>query len=248
MDASFAPRSEVAANRKARLAFAFVLALAALAGLLWYALALQGYTTYQIHTRDPVSGLIVDAPIEFHGVDVGRVTKIELVDPQSVRILLSIRDGAPVTTATVATITSRGLATRGVTGYVDVSLEDSGDDRKPVVAQSGADYPVIPTAPSRSVNLDLAIDEVNRNVQFITQTLQATLDPKTIASLKQSADNLQRVSKVLETQVLPEAHKTLSRVEELSTSMSGVAAKLNRDPSVIVRGPERRPLGPGEKK
>lgn len=248
MDApAAAPHSELAANRKARLAFGFVLVGAALAGLLWYAFSSRTYTTYQIHTPDPVSGLVVDAPIEFHGVDVGRVKRIELVDPKSVRILLSIKDDAPVTTATIATITSRGLATRGFTGYVYVSLEDAGTDRKPLVAQAG-DYPVIPTAPSRSVNLDMAIDEVNRNVQFITQTLQATLDPKTIASLKQSAQSLQQVSKALETQVLPEAHKTLSRLGEVSTSMSGVASKLNRDPSVVVRGAARRPPGPGEEK
>ena len=95
------------------------------------------------------------------------------------------------------------------------------------------------------VNLDLAIDQVNRNVELLTQQFEAVLDPGTIASIKHSADNLSHVSKALESQVLPQAQKTLTRLDELSTSMSGAAEKVKRDPSVVVRGERRKP-GPGE--
>jgi phospholipid/cholesterol/gamma-HCH transport system substrate-binding protein len=235
------------ADNKARLAFGLVLLVLAAGGLAWYAIAESAYSTYQIVTRDPVSGLIPDAPVEFHGVEIGRVKKVELTTPDSVRILLAIRDDAPISAATTATITSRGLATRGFTGYVYVSLEDAGTERAPIKPKPGEDYPTLPVAASRTVNLDLAIDQVNRNVQQITEALEATLDPKTIAALKQSADSLQHVSKSLQTQVLPEAQKSLARLDELTTSMAGVAKKIDRDPSVMVRGTGKRPLGPGEK-
>jgi hypothetical protein len=80
----------------------------------------------------PGSGLTVDAPIEFHGVDVGKVKNIRLVSPRSVSIVLSVDKSAPLTSATVATITSRGLATRGCTGYVYISLDDVGIDSRPL--------------------------------------------------------------------------------------------------------------------
>jgi len=236
------------AEAKARVAFALMLLVVAAALVTWYAVASRGYTTYRIDTRDPVSGLIVDAPVEFHGVIVGKVAKIELVGPSSVRILLGIKDTAPVTSATAATITSRGLATHGFTGYVYVSLEDSGTDGHALAPPPDGGPPVIPVTASRSVNLDLAIARVNENVESITRQLETTLDPRTVATLKQSAESLQHVSKALESQVLPGAQKTLTRLDELSTTLTGVATKLNRDPSVALRGTARRPPGPGEER
>jgi len=266
----------------ARLAFAAVLLLAAVAGVGWYLLAASRYTTYQIVTRDPVSGLIADAPVEFHGVDVGKVKSVELIDPHSVRILLSVDDGAPVTKATVATITTRGLAARGFTGYVYVSLEDALTESGRLVVPPGERYPAIPLTPPQSMSLDVAISKMNDNVEFISERVRKVLDDRTVTSLKQSVEQLQRVTKTLaddndklnalivngerasqqlqplletskdtlkelNTQILPEAHKTLTSLDDLSTGLTGFATKVNRDPSIIVRGAAPPPLGPGER-
>ena len=136
-------------DMKARLLFiAFLLILAA-GALIWYFLAATHYATYQIYTKDSVSGLIVDAPIEFHGVEVGKVKSVKLIEPQLVGIVLNVEKDAPVSSATVATIISRGVAARGFTGYVYVSLEDAGTVASPLAAQPGEPYPVIPTAPAK---------------------------------------------------------------------------------------------------
>jgi phospholipid/cholesterol/gamma-HCH transport system substrate-binding protein len=270
-------------ENRARLTFAIVILLGAVAGLAWYFLASSQYTTYQIRTHDLVSGLIADAPVEFHGVQVGKVKRVELTDAQSVSILLSVKKEAPVTTATVATITARGLASRGFTGYVYVSLEDVGTDVRPLTASPGNPFPLIHNAPSRSVNLDTAISQLNENVQFITELLQSVLDKKTVASLKESVDGLQQVTrtlaanneklgsiilnterasnqltpllessndavKALQTQVLPEAYKALTNLDSASRSLSGVATKIDRDPSILIRGIGAPPPGPGETK
>jgi phospholipid/cholesterol/gamma-HCH transport system substrate-binding protein len=268
---------------KARVAFGIVLLLTAAAGIAWYAFSSSRFATYQIRTRDPVSGLIADAPVEYHGVEVGKVKNIELIDSRSVRILLSIEHSAPVTAATVATITSRGLATRGFTGYVYVALEDVGSDFGRLAARAGERYPEIPAAASKSISLDTAMTQVNENVQFITERLRQVLDDKTIASLKQSTDSLQHITKTLadnnarlntlivngdrisqqlppllaasndtvkalQTQILPQAHKTLTSLDTLSTSLTGLTSKVNKDPSVLVRGALMPQLGPGEGK
>jgi phospholipid/cholesterol/gamma-HCH transport system substrate-binding protein len=195
-------------DRKAHLLFAAVIVVGALLAVGWYVADTTGYRVYRITTTDTVSGLLVDAPVEFHGVDVGKVKRVELTGPGSVSILLGIRDSAPVTAATVATITSRGLATRGFTGYVYVSLEDAGEDKQPIATVQGADYPVIRTAPSRMVNLDIAIDQVSRNVE--------------------------RLSHILESQVLPQMQKTLTHVDNL-------VVRLNDDPGMLIRGAFHRP-------
>src|SRR5437899_3345749 len=121
-------------ENKARLAFVVLLLAGAAAGLAWFVVASSRYVTYEVRTQDAVSGLIADAPVEFHGVEVGKVERVELIDPHRVGIVLSVSRQAPVTMATVATITARGLASRGFTGYVYVSLEDDGGDVRPIVA------------------------------------------------------------------------------------------------------------------
>ena len=292
-------------NTKARFAFMAFLLVSTVAGAVWYFFSGSQYATYQIYTQDSVSGLIADAPVEFHGVEVGKVKSVRLVNPHSVGIVLSIEKTAPVTSASVVTITSCGLATRGFTGYVYISLEDVGINSRPLTTRSGEPYPIIPTAPSKVVTLDTTINQVNENFQVVTELLKSILDTKTIASLKQSADSLQQVTKALaentnklnsivanterashrfelllqssndavralqtqilpqahsllqssddtvsalQTQILPEAHKALFNLDNLSSSFTDLATKINRDPSIVIRGTAQRPLGPGEGK
>ena len=278
------PRAGRSAESKARWAFAMVLLLGIAAGFAWFAMAAGRYETYQIRTTDSVSGLIVDAPVEFHGVDIGKVARIELIGPKLVNVLLHIRKDAPVTTATVATVTSRGLSSRGFTGYVYVALED--DDSagaRPVTVSAGNVYRELRTAPSRSVNLDVAISQVNENVQSMATLLQTSLDDKTLASLRQALDGMQQVTRTLaansekmnaiilnaerasnrlepllestnqtaralQTQLLPQAYDALAKMDRLSGTLNSAVGRIERDPSVIVRGPSRRLPGPGESK
>ncbi|MFM0234798.1 MlaD family protein [Paraburkholderia sediminicola] len=60
------------------------------AGAVWYAVSLNQHATYQIYTQESVSGLIADASIEFHGVEVGKVKSVRLVNSHTVGIVLSI--------------------------------------------------------------------------------------------------------------------------------------------------------------
>jgi hypothetical protein len=66
----------IGTNTMARLAFVAVLLIATATAGIWYFRSVSAYATYQIHTEDPVSGLAIDAPIEFHGVEVGKVKNI----------------------------------------------------------------------------------------------------------------------------------------------------------------------------
>ena len=118
----------------AKLLFVALMLLAIVGSLAWVRYDAGRYATYRVLTQDPVSGLIADAPVELHGVDVGRVDRVGLIDARTVEIELRLQKSAPVTMGTVATVTSRGLATRGFTGYVYVALEDNGDDTRPLAA------------------------------------------------------------------------------------------------------------------
>src|SRR5215472_7982374 len=209
-------------ENRAWVLFGLLLFVGTAAGVAWYGFASTRYATFEIRTTDAVSGLIGDSPVEFHGVEVGKVRRVRLVGPHSVSILLNVRRDAPVSRATVATITARGLATRGFTGYVYVALEDGGVDRRPLAALPGELYPLIPTAPSRSVSLDTTISEVKQDVQQLTDLLHSVLDEKTVGSLKRSVDDLRRVTEVLATNsqrletMISSAERTSMNAERVS--------------------------------
>jgi phospholipid/cholesterol/gamma-HCH transport system substrate-binding protein len=262
-------------ERKAWIAFALCLFIGLAAGSIWYLRMASAYSAYLLQTGDTVSGLIVDAPVEFHGVEVGRVAEISLNGPDSVNVVLNIRKGTPVSLSTVATITTRGLAARGFMGYVYVALENGGSRPGSLTLDTVSHLPLIAVGPARSISLDTAISEVGANVQAVNSLLQSALNQNALAELDTSLRNLERVSEMLaanserlnailasterasrqvtplleamQTQVLPEAYRTLAEMQALSRSMAGVADKLNRDPSVVVRGMPSTSPGPGER-
>ena len=79
--------------------------------------------TYEISTRETVTGLQPQAAVRYRGVDVGKVASISF-DPKTqgnVLMRLEIDHEAPVTKETFAT-----LSYQGVTGLAFVQLDDSG--------------------------------------------------------------------------------------------------------------------------
>jgi ABC-type transporter Mla subunit MlaD len=323
------------ATSRARWAFGLSLAAVAAAAAAGYAFTAGRYATYEIRSGEPVSGLLPGAPVEFHGVEVGQVREVELAGPRNVRVLLEVRRSAPVSTATVATITGRGLAARGFTGYVYVSLEDRGAAGTALAAANGNPHPVIASAPSQTASLDTSMTELNTSVQRATALLESTLDRGTVASMKESLAHLEQVTRTLaannqrietflanaerasvrmqpllqssddvlqslrtrilpeaqqtlvrldelststrqrmgvildnterastrlepllqsgndtvrslQLQLLPEAQRTLARMEHLSTTLDETAGRIQRNPSVLWRGARPAPAGPGE--
>ena len=180
--------------------------------------------TYEIRTQDAVSGLLPGAPVEFHGVEVGKVKSVDLLQPRLVRVLVQVRRDVPVTSATIATITGRGMATRGFTGYVYVSLEDEDRPAQPLARAEGSAYALLTNGPARIVSLDTTVSDLSRNVQQVTSTLEAALDPRTIVTFKQSLADLERVTHTLAAnnermeRILANAESASTRMQPLLTN------------------------------
>jgi phospholipid/cholesterol/gamma-HCH transport system substrate-binding protein len=187
----------MSAHLKAKLFFIVALCVGGLGVAYWYFWSSGMYTTYLIETHEPVSGLIIDSPVELHGVEIGKVTRIELIDARTVGIRVSVARNVPISKATVATITSRGLAARGFTGYVYVALEDTGAEVGPPVIEPGQRYAAIPTAPSLTDTMDTTVADAVQQVRLLTQLIQSVLDEKTVTSLKLSLDGFQEIMATL---------------------------------------------------
>ena len=69
---------KMSAEAGARVLFGAALVAVALAAGAWNWFGAWQHNTYEIRTRESVSGLIAGAPVEFHGVEVGKIREVRI--------------------------------------------------------------------------------------------------------------------------------------------------------------------------
>lgn len=240
----------------------FVLSLfaAIIMGIIWLSAGfkLETNTTYKVYMKESVSGLNVDAPVEFNGVNVGTVKGIwiDQQDPQSVELLLSVKDSTPISEGTRAMMNTRGL-----TGVAFIALQDKGLSREPLKKLPGEEYFVIPTAPSLFLRIDTALSKFNESMRNISDSVQSLLNKDNLNSIHQSLKNIEKLTRELSpliktsndaiylfsNQTLPVATQTIMNLDNVINNLNAVTSEMKQNPAVIIRGKTSRPLGPGEK-
>ena len=165
---------------------AFVMALGAalVAGVLWLAAGVGGRQAtdpYQAFIQESVAGLDVQAPVKYLGVDVGKVSGIEIdpQNPQQVRLRFLIGRGTPIKQDSVAV-----LKTQGLTGIAYVELSGGSPDSPALVAGAGGGPPTIPFKPSLSARLENVLGNVLGNIDRVSNNLNAVFDADNRAALK----------------------------------------------------------------
>ena len=177
----------------------FVIALgAALIGVvLWLASggALQKkYDFYAAIEDESVSGLNLNAPVKYNGVEVGRVREIKLdpMNPQKVNLLFAIERGTPIKMSTVAT-----LKTQGLTGIAYVELSGGILTEAALIAAEGAPYPTIKTKPSLSARLENMLSSVLAKIDSTSNTLNSILSEENLSALKSSLADISEIARTI---------------------------------------------------
>lgn len=154
------------------------------------------YTYYEIDMKESVAGLNVDSVVEFNGVNVGNVKKVEIdsKDPRLVNLLLSIKKSTPVSQGTKAT-----LNTKGLTGIAYVALEDDGSNPRRLVKLPNQPYPIINTAPSFFWRIDTGMKKLNENVTKVAKSFEILLSEENLASIHEILLDIRHVSRILAT-------------------------------------------------
>ncbi|MCJ7838631.1 MAG: MlaD family protein, partial [Burkholderiales bacterium] len=101
--------------------FTLVLGAALAAVALWFSKDDIKLIPYVMTTSSSVTGLKVEAPVRYRGVDVGKVDEIVIDAANSgrVQIRIGVREGTPITSSTYAQ-----LGYQGITGLAYVLLGD----------------------------------------------------------------------------------------------------------------------------
>lgn len=177
--------------------FVLLLGTALIASVLWLSSGKSYrtvYDTYQTYMQESVSGLNINAPVRYRGVEVGRVQKITLApdNVEQVQLTLGITRGTPVKTDTVAL-----LQTHGLTGLTYVELTGGSRTAPALTAQNGTEFPVIRTGPSLMTRLDTSVTTLLANLNRTSENLNALLDEDNRRAVKSSLADIATLSRTL---------------------------------------------------
>lgn len=207
-------------------AFVLVLGLALIAGVLWLSSGgayRKAYDTYHTYMTESVSGLSLDAPVRYRGVEVGRVRRIALApkDIELVQLTLDIERGTPLKVDTIAV-----LRVQGLTGIAYVELSGGHRDSAQLQAQRDEPYPVIRTGPSLMVRLDATLTTLLANLTRTSESLNALMDTDNRRAFKQALADVEALTRTIASRSnaidagLVNASRALDNAARISARMS----------------------------
>ncbi len=175
--------------------FALILGAAFVAGALWLASGggfQKKYDYYLALVGESVSGLNLNAPVKFRGVDVGKVRDIQLDpdNPEQVRLTFAIERGTPIKVDTEAV-----LKTQGLTGIAYVELSGGSRDSPPLRKAANEDYPVIRTKPSLSAQLETVITNVLGSLDRTSANVNSVLSDENRAAFTSALTDISTVAR-----------------------------------------------------
>ncbi len=141
---------------------------------------------YRVITNESVSGLSVNSPIDYRGVNVGKVASMELNhdDPRYVTIYLNIDVGTPIKNDTEAVLMSRGI-----TGLVNVSLTGGTPEAGALLPTKADPIPTIKNGASLSRRLDEALNNVTHSLSELSKKMGLILTTENIDNLSNILNN-----------------------------------------------------------
>jgi phospholipid/cholesterol/gamma-HCH transport system substrate-binding protein len=238
--------------------FVLILSTALIAGLLWLSSGKyyrKTYDTYVTYMSESVSGLNLNAPVRYLGVEVGRVRKIALApnNVEQVELTLDIERGTPIKVDTIAL-----LQTQGLTGIAFVDLESGHRNSPALRAQPGERYPVIQSGPSLMNRLEASVPTLLASLNRVSDNLNAVLDQENREALKQTLADLQLLAHTLAARSatidagLADAARTMHNTARLTAELPGLVRRVERSAdefdrmTAAVTGAGRAVAGAGE--
>ncbi len=220
--------------------FTLVLGAALAAVALWFSKDELKLTPYAMVTTSTVTGLKVEAPVRYRGVDVGKVDGISIDTANGGRVLIRIgvREGTPITKSTYAQ-----LGYQGITGLAYILLSDNGKSTEALQSSPEA-LALIRMKPSlmdEAENLFASFGEITEKVKRLLDDENQGRVRRTLAGLEEVTQRASAATKKLEPSLdaMPaliaetknlagDARESIKNADRLMASANGLALKLDK--------------------
>lgn len=208
-------------------------------GMVWFAFWLAKYgleeefDTYRLEMRESVAGLSIDASVKLRGVDVGKVSNMQ-INPKNiemVEIFVKIKKGIPIKEDMVA-----HTQMFGVTGLLSIDIDGGTNEAKTLVPTK--EYiPLIKTKPSLLSKLTDDFGDVGGKLEDILVQSQKLLSDHNIQTMGDILDNTEKATaraKELEDKVIDSLEAVNTTLKEFSVTMAKVTTDFSDIKEVTV--------------
>ena len=224
--------------------FTLFLTAALIAGVIWLRGESIAEDSYVLHTRGSVSGLNVQAPVRFRGVEVGKVKSIQFdsADSRIILVDIAVRSGTPLTRGVFGQ-----LAAQGVTGLSYVQLSDDGSSNQ-LRDPSDAAQARIELRPSFFERFSESGEQLVVRIAAVTQQLEAWLSDEnrrttmqTLTTLETAARQVGSLSESAQPgvrampQLVKQASETLKRADAMLMELRELAVVVGKRSEAIER-------------
>ena len=185
----------------------------------------KNYKRYIILTTSNVSGLHIDSPVRYKGLDVGRVydIKIDKKNPEYIKIYIEVEKNLPINENTVARITSNGL-----TGISYVDLSYTKHPKEPLIKFEKEPYPVIPTVPTTLQRISEALPKALTSLKEAADRVSSLFDNATVNSVKLSVKHINKLTEEL-TATEGKLNKLINKIDRLVANSNNLVLYLQKD-------------------
>ncbi|WP_373031924.1 MlaD family protein [Sulfurovum sp.] len=209
------------------------------AGMVWFAFWLAKYglqeefDTYRLEMKESIAGLSSDAKVKLHGVNVGRVSKIQ-INPKNiemVEILVEIEKGIPIKEDMIAS-----TQMFGVTGLLSIEIEGGTNAAKSLVPTKKY-IPLIKTKPSLLSTLTYNLGGMTDKIENLLLQSQKLLSDHNIETIGNILDNTEKVTAratELEDKVMISLEEVNMTLKEFRVSMAKVTTDISDIKEVSV--------------
>jgi phospholipid/cholesterol/gamma-HCH transport system substrate-binding protein len=220
--------------------FTLVLGIALAAVSLWFGKEEVSLRPFILTTTSSVTGLKVEAPVRYRGVDVGKVEQIK-IDPSNagrVQIQIGVQDDTPITAGTYAQ-----LGYQGITGIAFVQLTEDGKSTRQLLSKSKEPgyIRMKPSLMDDGENLLATIAEIAEKVGTLLDKENQQSVRRTLAGLEEVTQRANAVTKKLEPSLnampalIGEARASAKSADQMMRSVNGLALKIDERVDTLNR-------------
>lgn len=197
------------------------------------------YDTYQTFVSDSVNGLSVGSNVKYRGVDVGKVTIIEISrsNPAKIRIEMNILETTPITTSTIAVI-----QIQGITGVSYIELKGRVAKGQPRIEVKGKNkVPIIPSAPSEFRQIVDTIPDMLQKFTELANKLGAFASDENQARFANILTNMEQFSQTVGgtdengQSMVRELQQAIHNLGQAAASIHEISASSREDTQRILK-------------
>lgn len=151
-------------------------------------------TTYSMFFERDVSGLMLGGPVFYLGVEVGNVSRMQIIpgDPMTVRVDVEVQASTPVDTGTYAS-----LYYQGITGVAVINLYGDPGMNLPLKVPPGMEHPVIEVRDSGLAALLADAPGIMQKVDLLLEKAGELVNEENRALITGTLRNLEILSESL---------------------------------------------------